>query len=135
MSEANKAIIRRFLEEVFGQGRLEVVDEIYTPDHVLHSSTQDSYGPESVKQVIATNRSAFPDLQVISEAIIAEADKVVSRHTLRGTHQGEWLGIAPTHLQVVRTVHVIFRLVGGRIAESWVVSDRLGALQQIGIYR
>ena len=134
MSEANKAIVRSFLEEVFSNNQLDVADEIYAPDHVLHGGGADRQGIENVKRVVSVNRTACPDLSVTIEDMIAEGDKVVSRHTIGGTHQATWMGVAPTGKYVSRVVHAIFRIADGKIAESWVLSDRLAILEQLDAY-
>ena len=119
MSEENKAIVRRFYEEVWN-GNLAVADEIFSTDFVFHSTTTgDDLSPESIKRRITTYRTAFPDVQVTVEDLLAEGDKVVSRVAWRGTHQGEYRDIAPTGKQVEWTGTVIFRIAGGKIVERW----------------
>ncbi len=76
--------------------------------------------------------SAFPDMRVTVEDVIAEADKVVTRWTIRGTHRGELMGIAPTDEQVEIEGITIQRIEGGKIAEEWERYDNLGTMQQIG---
>ncbi len=112
MSEANKALVHRFLEEVFSNNQLDVADEIYAPDHVLHGGGADRQGIENVKRVVSVNRTACPDLSVTIEDMIAEGDKVVSRHTIGGTHQATWMGVAPTGKGLDLSMVLIF---GGRI--------------------
>ena len=133
MSEENKAIARRFWEEAWA-GNLDVVDEIYATDFVFHSAnTGDERGLEGVKRRITTYRTPFPDLQVIVEDQIAEGDKVVTRVTWRGTHQGEFMGIAPTGKQVEWSGVVIQRIAGGKIVERWGAVSVLGLQQQFGV--
>ena len=78
------------------------------------------------------NFAAFPDLHETVEDIFAEGDKVVTRFTMRGTHQGELMGIPPTGKQVTMTGMTIHRIVSGKIVEDWVVADFLGMMQQLG---
>src|SRR5512139_4156001 len=88
-TESNKAIARRFLEEVFGQGKLAVADEIVAPDHVDRGpSTLPGLppGPEGSKMIVTVYRNAFPDIQFTIDEQIAEGDKVVTRWTGYGTH-------------------------------------------------
>ena len=132
MSEENKAIVRRALEEMFGQWNLAVADEIYDKDFVGHAAPEEIRGPEGIKQFVSMNRSAFPDLQFTIEDQIAEGDKVVTRWTARGTHKGELMGIAPTGKQVAFTGITISRIVDGKAVEGWVNRDALGMLQQLG---
>jgi predicted ester cyclase len=97
-AEENKAIARREMEELFNHtGNLDVADEIYAPDYVGHEPTQpeDLHGVEAARQFAATMRSAFPDLTCTIEDQVAEGDKVVTRWTGRGTHQGETEELGP----------------------------------------
>jgi predicted ester cyclase len=77
--------------------------------------------------------TAFPDLHLTIEDLIAEGDKVVDRQTARGTHQGTFMGIPPTGKQITVTAMNISRIVGGKIVEHWVELDTLGMLQQLGV--
>jgi steroid delta-isomerase-like uncharacterized protein len=134
MSEENKAIARRALEEVFSQGNLDAVDELVAPDFVEHEEFPGMPpGREGVKQVASMFRSAFPDLQVTTEDIFSEGDRVAIRSTWRGTQQGAFLGIAPTGRSVTFEATDILRVENGRIAEHWGRTDDLGVLQQLGV--
>src|SRR5947209_5246280 len=97
--EENKAIMRRY-EEAVNQGNLDLIDEVIAADYVGHEPDEDLHGPEGVKQFITMFRSAFPDLHLTVEDEIAEGDRVASRFTVRGTHQGELMGIPPAGKQV-----------------------------------
>ena len=132
-AEENKAVIRRFLEEVFTAGHLELVDELFAPSYVLHdpSVPQEVHGPEGMKQYVAMYRAAYPDTRFTIEDQITEGDEVATRWTGRGTHQGELMGIAPTG-RVVTGIE-IDRVAGGKIEETWVSHDALGMMQQLGI--
>ncbi len=135
MSEENKALARRFLEEAFNEGNLGVVDEIVASDYVLHdpaSPEGELRGPEGVKGFVQMYRSAYPDTDITVEEQIAEGDRVVSRWTARGTHQGELLGVPPSGNRVEVSGITIDRFSGGKFAESWTSYDALGMLQQIG---
>ncbi len=119
MSEENKAIVRRFFEEVWN-GNLAVADEIFSTDFVFHSAiTEDDLSPESIKRRVTRYRTAFPNVKATVEDQLAEGDKVASRVSWRGTHQGEYLGIAPTGKQVEWTGTLICRISGGKIVERW----------------
>ncbi len=134
MSEENKAIVRRLLEEAYSTGNLAVVDEIIAPDYVhTGNSGRIVTGIEFIKQQITIERTIFPDLRVTIEEMIAEGDKVVARWTLRGTHQGEWRGIPPTGKEVTSTGVDIHRIVGGKIVEDWRKRDRMDVMQQLGV--
>jgi predicted ester cyclase len=133
-AEANKAVARRWFEELFNAGNLEVADEIIAQDHVNHDPTLPDIppGPEGQKQIVNLYRSAFTNAHISTEEQLAEGDRVATRWTSSGTHQGELMGIAPTGNQVTITGITINRLSGAKIAESWSCYDALGMMQQIG---
>ena len=135
-TEENKAIARRVFEEGWNQGKLDVIDEIVTSDYLLGdpSMPEDIRGPDGFKQFITMYRAAFPDIHFTIEDQIAEADKVVTRWTGTGTHQGELMGIAPTGIRGPGVTGVtIDRMAGGKAVESWNAWDVLGMLQQLGV--
>ncbi len=133
-AEGNKAIFRRYVEEVGNQGNLELADEIFDryashqPDGRMLQR-----GPEDVKRFIGEFRQAFPDFHSTIEDQIAEGDKVVTRWTMHGTHQGEFRGIAPTGNRITVTGIGIFRFSDGKVVESWDNFDQLGMMQQLGV--
>ena len=132
--EENKAIAARFYE-VYNQGNMGLIDELFSTDFVGRESndpSQERHGPEGVKRVVEAFRSAFPDLEGTLEDQTAEDDKVVNRYTGRGTHRGEFLGVAPTGREVELSGVTIFRLSGGEIVEAWDFYDGLGLLRQLG---
>lgn len=133
--EENKAIYRRFIEEVWNRGNVAVADEILAPDATAPSAPQLPPGPEGVKAVVQVFRIAFPDFYMTIEDILAEDDKVVARFTEGGTHQGTFMGIAPTGKQVTFTEIAIIRMVNGKIVESRWEVDMLGLYEQLGIVR
>jgi steroid delta-isomerase-like uncharacterized protein len=138
-AEESKAIVKRFYEELWNNRALDVADEIIAPDCVTHQLrsgaevTGASRGPEAVKHHIKDWLTGFPDLRFDVEQMIAEADHVVSRSCLRGTHTGAWLGLAPTNKQVSIRMMVIQKIVNGKIAADWVLVESLGLLQQLGL--
>lgn len=133
-AEANKALARRFQEEIENQGNLDVVDEIVAADYVYHGpGGQEVRSPEALKEMVTMFRTGFPDLNITSEQMIAEGDKVVSRYTLQGTHNGDLMGIPPTGKQVTMTGVVVCRVAGGRIAEVWEEFDQMGMMTQLGV--
>ena len=133
-TEENIAIIRRHWEEVINKGNLPVADENMATNYIYHGSGgQEFKGPEGFKQFIAMLRTAFPDLHATVEDIFAEGDKVAHRTTMRGSHRGDLMGIAPTGKQVTITTIVISRFAGGKEVEAWVNIDDLGMMQQLGI--
>jgi len=132
--ETNKAIVRRIFEEVLNQRNLSLVDEFYATNYIYHNPAIPGVtGPEGFKQFFSTIFAAFPDAHHTVEEIFAEGDKVVNRHTFRGTHKGEFMGIPPTGKQVMFTGIVINRFADGRIVEDWESTDVLGLMQQLGV--
>ena len=130
------ATARRFFEEVFSQGDLDLVDELVAPDYVGHPSGPEEQlrGPQGVKEYIGRLREGVPDLTLTIEDQVADGDKVATRWTARGTHDGELLGAAPTGRTATITGITIQRSgAGGRIVEGWTSWDMLGMLQQLGI--
>ena len=135
MSEANKNLVRRYLDEVGSQGNLDVVDEIFATDFVNHFPEfvgGDAVGSDKVKTFVAGMRKSDPDRKLTIEDLIAEDDKVVARLTYTGTQEGPLFGVAPTGKRVTYTGTAIFRLADGKIVDGWVNGDTLGCLQQIG---
>ncbi|CAN5815377.1 ester cyclase [soil metagenome] len=124
----------RWAEEVINQGRLDVLDEILSPDIVDHDPAPDQKpGPEGFKGFFATMRSAFPDLQVTGETMVADGDLLAVAYRMDGTHQGEFLGLAPTGRKVSFRGLQIARFAGGKAVERWGSSDQLGMFQQLGV--
>jgi steroid delta-isomerase-like uncharacterized protein len=134
MTETNKAISRRVVEEIFNEGKLEVADELIAADFVGYDPAlpEPMRGPAGVKQQAEGYRAAFSDMRLTLEEEIAEGDRVVTRWTARGTHDGELFGIPATGKQVTVSGITIDRIVDGRIAETWTNWDTLGLLQQLG---
>jgi serine phosphatase RsbU (regulator of sigma subunit) len=131
-AEENKAVFRRYVEEVSNQGNLEIANEIF--DRYLAHQPDGSVlerGPEDVKRFQTEFRSAFHDFHATIEDQIAEADKVVTRWRIRGTHQGEFRGLAPTGGQVEINGIGIFRFSDeGKVVESWDSYDQLNLMRQ-----
>jgi steroid delta-isomerase-like uncharacterized protein len=134
VSDENKALIQRFVEEAFNEGNLDVSGEVYAPDFVSHESAGPvGRDPEYVKQFVGTYRNAFPDGRTTVEDVIAEGDRVAYRWSFRGTHQGELMGIPPTGKEVTITGITVDRISGGKIEEEWNNFDQLGVLRQLGV--
>jgi steroid delta-isomerase-like uncharacterized protein len=127
-------MIQRFYDEVINGRKLDVIDELVAPDFVEHEEMP-GLGPgrEGVKQFFAMIESGFPDFRMEVEDVIAEGDKGVVRSTLRGTHQGEFMGIPATGKSVSVTVIDILRVSGGQVAEHWGATDTAGMMQQLGV--
>jgi len=133
-TEANKVRVRSWYEEVFNKKKLAAIDAFFAPNVIDHSLPSGAPGGiEGPRQNISMFLGAFPDLHLTLEDIIAEGDKMVTRWTMRGTHQGASLGMPPTGKQFTMPGIGIFRLDGGKVAELWVIYDQLGMLQQLGL--
>jgi steroid delta-isomerase-like uncharacterized protein len=132
MSELNKTLARRWFEDLFSRGNLDVANEILSAEFVDHQTHEDERGLEELKAYVTIYRAAFPDIQDTLEQIVAEGDKVVVRWTSRGTHQGEFMGAAPTGRHVTFTGMRLFRIAENKIAESWVNIDERGLQEQLG---
>jgi len=132
--EHNKAIARRWTEELWGRGNLAVADEIIAPDYVRHDPGDPfpARGPEDVKRIVTMLRAMLPDLTIEMEDMVAEGDRVVSRYAAVATDTRGYLGRPPTGT-VIRTGAIqIFRFADGKIVESWAMRDDLGTLRQLG---
>ena len=125
--------MRRFIEEVWNRGNLDVADELFDAQATTPDVPELPAGPEGAKVIARMFRSAFPDFHMTIEDLIAEDDKVVGRFSQSGTHQGEFMGAAPTGRQVRFTEIAILRVAGGRVVESWFQPDMLGLYRQLGL--
>ena len=132
MSAENKALVERWFEEVWNQGRSDVVDEMFAADGVVHGLGDERRGPDGFKLFHAAFRQAFPDVRVEVEDVIAEGDKVAYRLTATGIHSGNGLGFAATGRPVRFVAMGFARIENGKIAEGWNVLDQLGMLTQLG---
>jgi steroid delta-isomerase-like uncharacterized protein len=134
MLEENKALSRRFIEG-YVRGDTKLVDELLTPDFVFHdpSSKTGEVRAEDMKASIEWIHSAFPDARVTIEDQVAEGDKVVSRYTVSGTHQGEFFGVPGSGNRIEMTGIQIDRFdESGKLVEEWPEYDLLGAMKQMG---
>ncbi len=133
-AQENKEKVRRLYEEAYGEGKVEVVDEVLHSDFVCYDPNSESgeiRGAEAVKGEIEYFRNA--GLSFIVEDQVAEGDKVVTRWTATGTHQGEFFGIAPTGRRIEMTGISIERFdEGGKLVEEWPEYNLLGVLRQLG---
>jgi predicted ester cyclase len=127
--EENKAIVRRFVE-AYNKRNLNLFDDLLAPDYFDHTS---KVGIEGLKQLMNMAFKAFPDLHETIEDIIAEGDKVWVRITFTGTNTGEWLGFAPTGKKVTSKNVDTYRIVNGKLAEYWNVTDASDFNKQLGI--
>ena len=135
-AETNKAISRRFFDEVWNKGNLTTLDEILAKDH-FNSGPGNlpglPAGPEGGKQVITLYRNAFPDVHFTIDEQLTEGEKVVTRWTAHGTHQGELQGLPATGKTSTVSGIAIDRFVDGKIAETWGLFDYFSMMQQLGV--
>ena len=135
-TEENKALVRRFFDQMLNQADADAGDELFAVDAVDHAAFPGQVpGREGFKQAVRMVHGAFADIHYTADDMVAEGDRVTTRWTLRGTQTGEFLGIPPTGNQVTVTGINILRFAGGQIVECWEVWDRLGMLQQLGAVR
>lgn len=131
-TETNKAIYRRFIDEVFNQGHVEKVHEFLAPAYVMRDGPPGASGPDAVVGIVRMFRAAFPDLAITIEEQVAEGDWVCSRSVTRGTHRGPIFGVAPTNRPIAIPGLTLVRVVNGKLTESTVKNDMITLLKQIG---
>ena len=132
--ESNKALVRRFYEEAWDQGRLDIIDELFADDYVRHDLRPADLlpGPAGMRKLTEDFRAAFPDLSFTVRLLVGEGDYVVGRWTATGTHSGSWGGVEPTRRRAELTGVNIFRFENGQAAELWNFRDDLGLMEQLG---
>ena len=128
--EENKAIVRKMIE-AFNRRNFAIVDELTAPDFIEH--THRYKGREANKQFLNMHVKGFPDFNMAIEEIIAEGDNVWVRFKVTGTHTGEFHGLTPTGAKVTFASVQMYRIVDGKIAECWAVSDSAEFLRQLGV--
>ena len=137
MLEENKALLRRWFEEVWNKGRSDAIDEMLATDGVVHGRSDDAQsplkGPSGFKPIHEKFRGAFPDINVDVEDVIAEGDKVAVRCSVKGKHTGDHLGIAASNAPVEFGGIAIVRIKDGKIVEAWNHFDFMTMNRQIGL--
>src|SRR5215208_3279275 len=124
-AEENKDLVRREQEELWNHtGDLDAAEELFAAEQA-----------EAAKQEAADFRQGFPDVVSTIEDLIAEGDKVVAHWRSRATHQGDYMGLAPSGTEVQFMGISVYRIEEGKIAESWTVEDQFGLMRQIGAIR
>ena len=136
MSEENKALVRRWFEEVWNRGRAEAIEELFAEDGVARgladASGQELRGPAGFKPFFRQFRDAFPEIEVTVEDTVAEGDKVAARCSVRGAHRGDTLGFAATDRAVEFDGICIVRVRDGKIVEAWNSFDFMTMFRQLG---
>ena len=134
MSEENKALYRRFVDEIVNSKNLNAIDDLMTVDMIEHSPIPgQAPGREGMKNIMTMIMAAFPDMHSSIDLLVAEGDIVVGRMTTTGTHRGDFMGISPTGKQVKFTEIHIVRIANGKAIEHWGNSDDMGMMQQLGV--
>jgi steroid delta-isomerase-like uncharacterized protein len=133
MDESNGQVMRRAFEEIMTRGNIAAVNELFASDFAGHDTSGGTFGREEFREGVLDMLSAFSDRQVqIADQVVAE-DKVVTRWQATGVHTGEFNGIPATGRRLSLTGISIDRIAGGRIVESWEVTDDAGLLRQLGV--
>ena len=133
MSEENKALFRRFMDEVVSKRNVDAIDDFMSADYIEHNPPPGMEpGAAGMKQMMGMFFSAFPDLNTTVEQLVAEGDKVVGMMTTTGTHRGEFMGIPPSGKKVSFTEFHMVRIINGKAVEHWGLSDDMAMMQQLG---
>jgi steroid delta-isomerase-like uncharacterized protein len=134
--EANKALVRRFYDEVWGRGNVSFAEEVFADDYLRHDLRATNAPPGGAGQALIAEqfRRAFPDLWWRVDLVVGEGDLVAARWTASGTHSGAWGETAPTGKQVTFSGVNLFRFgEDGKVAEIWNHRDDLGLREQLGV--
>jgi predicted ester cyclase len=131
--EAADELARRVVDEIWTQGRLEAIDELFADDYRgWNPTTGQVEGRAGMRQTVEMYLDAFSNVSMTADDIVCEGDRVVTFWTARGTHTGELMGVAPTGREVTVSGMELARVSGGKIVEGKGVFDALGMLQQMG---
>lgn len=134
MSEENKTIVRRIVEEVWNGKKHDRIDEIYAADYVnVDPNSPEVKNLEQFKEWVAVMNAGFPDEQVTIEDMIAEGDKVANRYSVQATHTGEFMGIPPTNKKTNISGITIYRILDGKVKECVWSYDAYGFMVQLGV--
>ncbi len=133
--EQNKRLVTRYFDEVWNQGKLEVLNELIAPNYINHSpgAPNPKPGPEGLKPIVEAIRKGIPDVKYTIQDMVVAPDKVAVRVVMTGTHTGDFFGIAPTGKRVTVNQFQIERIENGKIVEHWRQTDDLGMMRQLGL--
>ena len=134
-TDENKAIFRQGYDELFNKGNLAIADKLYAAGYIMNHTdpVNLSHGPDGIRQYVSATRSAFPDIRVTVDDIVAEGDKTVARFTMEGTQTGQFFSAPPSGKRVVWSGIILSRYGGGKILEETVNVDSFGLIVQLGI--
>ena len=137
MSEENKALLRRWFDEVWNNGRADAIEEMFDEYGIAHGLSDDPSnpirGPRNFRPFHTTFREAFPNMVIVIEDMIAEGDKVAARCSVRAKHEGEFLGRIASQSPVEFTGITIVRIANGKIVEAWNNFDFMTLHKQVGL--
>jgi|SRR5579884_403561 len=134
--DENKTIVCRFLEEIWNNADLDVMDEILADEYVGHSPSVpggELRGREALKDIMRQAHAGLPDVKITIDDVMGEGDRTAVRFTVRGMHNGELFGVPATGCRVAVETMIVSRHANARIAEAWELRDMLGLLQQLGV--
>jgi predicted ester cyclase len=134
MNPTNEALVRRFYDEVWNEGNVEIAEEIFAPDYVRHDlrPTRAGSGGAGMAAIAVAFRGAFPDLRMEIDLILSDDDLVAARWTSTGTFSGSWGDVSPTGAHATFSGVNIFRIRDARVVELWNHRDDLGLMEQVG---
>ena len=133
MSEANRAVVRRWFDEIYSKKRVELMNELHAEDYVWRGPGGVTItSRDGMRELLGVYTAAFPDVDFTVEDQMSDGDQVVTRWTARATHSGEFDGIQPTGNSIMFTGITISRLENGRLVEEWENFDELSLMRQIG---
>lgn len=137
MSEENKALVRRWFDEVWNKGNADAIDDLFDENGIAHGLSDDPSnpirGPRDYRPFYAVFREAFPNMTIVVEDMVAEGDKVAARCSVHGKHEGDFMGRAATQSPVDITGITIVRIAGGKIVEAWNNFDFMTLYRQCGL--
>jgi steroid delta-isomerase-like uncharacterized protein len=133
MSDSNDRVMRRAFRDIMDSGDITMIDELFASDFTGHDTTGGTFGRDEFKEGVRAMLAAFTDRRVVIEDQLAAGDKVATRWTVTAVHTGEFQGIPATGRRGSMTGISIDRLAGGKIIESWEVTDDAGLLRQLGV--
>ena len=134
MSEQNKALARRFYEEVFNQKKLAAIDELCDPAFVDHNAMPGQRpGAAGLKDMFGAMLTGLPDLRITVHELVAEGDIIVARFTMQATHTGNLMGAGPTGKRVVMRGMDMVRIKNGRAVEAWHEGNDAEVMMSLGV--